>query len=427
MKHTYAEPEIERELAKLDDVNKLNPLLKRVLTLNTRLRDADVFARKIFAPGLDAHVPKLAQMLKLEDVELPRSNDNAVFIATRLYRTGGHSQVAMDIANRLAPGSFTIILTDVYAETRYGLMLGRQPGQTVMGERSTLALQSSTFPERMIELHAILKAIRPSRIFLMGHNMDIVGVVGAWPFREIVDFIHHADHTPSVGATLPWSAHVDLTYTCHLACRDAGLDPVYAGMTAPQFEGVRPAIDGQRRLRIATCGSVHKYRGRRRWTWTDYAVAALKRPGAELIHIGPTPPEFQAEVREALTTAGIDPARYEFAGWVPSLGRTLIEREVDVYLASFPETGGKSNLEAIAAGVPAIVPLGADVPPFARFRLPLDQFIAIDRPDELVGALAAASELAEVMRSPEAAEARRAELGRFDAYVAGRHMPPPKG
>lgn len=425
MKHTYAVPEIERELAKLDDVNKLNPLLKRVLTLNAGFRAADIFARKIFMPDVDAQVPKLARMLQLQDVDgLAKSNDNPVFIVTRLYLTGGHSQVAMDIGRRLAPGSFSLIMTDVYGDTRYGQWLHEDGPRTVMDERSAVLLQAGTVPERMIELYMVLKAIRPSRIFLMGHNMDIVGVVGAWPFRPIVDFIHHADQTPSVGATLPFGSHVDLTYACHQACREAGLDPIYSGMTAPRpvTREARPA--GKPVLRIATCGSPHKYQGRRRHSWTDYAVAALKRPNTEIVHIGPAPPEFEAEIVNALKAAGVDPARYVFAGWAPSLGRTLAERDVDVYLGSFPETGGKANLEAIAAGVPTIVPTGADAPPLARFDFPLPLFRRIDTPDELDGALDEAPLLAERMRAPDAVGALAGELERFETYVAGARLPP---
>lgn len=427
MKHRYDVPEIERELAELDDVNRLNALLKRIQVLNSGFRAEDIFARKIFMPGLDAQVPKLADMLHLDDVELPKSNDNAVFLVTRLYRTGGHSQVVTDIAKRLAPGSFTLILTDIYGETRYGLRLKDPRGVSMIGERAILLLQSMTFPERIMELYAILRAIRPSRIFLMGHNMDITGVTAAWPFRGIVDFIHHADQTPAVGATLPFGAHVDLTYTCHQACREAGLDPLYSGMTAPvpTTREARPAERPVRRL--ATCGSPHKYQGSRRHAWTDYAVAALRRPGVELVHIGPAPAEFQAQVTTALKAAGIDPARYVFAGWVPSLGRALVEQDVDAYLGSYPETGGKANLEAMAAGVPTIVPTGEDAPPLARFGFPLPLFHRIDSPDDLGAALDAVPALAQRMRAPDAVAALERELSRFEDYVAGRPLPPAGG
>jgi hypothetical protein len=424
MKHTYALPEIERELAQLDDVNKLNAILKRVLTSTGVFRNPDIFAHRIFMPGLDAQVPKIADMLRLDDVDLPKSNDNAVFIVTRLYRTGGHSQIVMDIARRLAPGSFTLILTDVYGETRYGLMLKRERGQSVMGERSVMSLQSLTFPERMIELYQILKAIRPSRIFLMGHNMDIVSVVGCWPFRSIVDFIHHADQTPSVGATLPFGAHVDPTYTCHLACREAKLNPIYSGMTAPRPADRAARPNGKPVLRVATCGSPHKYEGVRGHAWTDYALAVLKRPNTEIIHIGPAPPEFQAGIVSALKAGGVDPARYVFTGWAPSLGQALVEREVDAYLGSFPETGGKANLEAMAAGVPTLVPTGADVAPLGRFGFPLPLFRRVDGPDELEAALDEVPALTERMRAPAAAAALAGELERFEAYVAGAPLPP---
>jgi hypothetical protein len=278
--------------------------------------------------------------------------------------------------------------------------------------------------EKVVELYMTLAAIRPSRIFLIQNHMDLTAVAGVWPFRSVVEFVHHADHLPTLGATLPFSGHVDLTYTCHLACKAQGLEPTWAGMTVEHAgEGVPETPPPNPPRRIATCGSVHKYRQPGQHRWTDFAVAALKGGAAEFLHIGPVDAPFEAEVGAALTAAGLDPARYRFLGAAPNLRQALIDNEVDAYMASYPESGGKAALEAMAAGIAPVVPVPEELGPLFKFDLPIDSWVRVSGPAEVAEALARSVELSAGLRTPQGRQALREEFGRFEAHIAGQAAP----
>lgn len=423
---TYAAAEVERALAEAREFPALDQALADVMNLREGFREPEIYARTLYCTGIDALVPRVARGLNLLDRPAPgKSNDNPVIVATKFYGTGGHTQIARDIVARLPADATAAIYTDVYSELRYHALQAFPGLRSDLGERATLILDAASPSARILELYAMLAALRPTRIVLMCHPMDIVAVAGCWPFRDVVDFIHHVDHVPAVGAALPFSGHVDVTYTCHLACRGEGLDAVYAGMAAPRAPpSARPPRPPGRPIRIATSGNPHKFKGRRSYGWTDFAVAALRRPDTEIVHIGPAHDWLRDEVGQALAGAGVDPARYVFQGFVPSLHAALLELETDVYLSSFPEPGGKASLEAMAAHLPMILPVPHDQPPLARFRLPLHRWIEIERPDQLPAALDAALALGDALRSPAEVARLEAELARFDRWVAGERPAP---
>jgi hypothetical protein len=252
---------------------------------------------------------------------------------------------------------------------------------------------------------------------MLTHHFDIVAAVALWPFRDVVEFLHHADHVPSIGATLAFSSHVDLTWTCHQACHAAQLAPIYAGMTVrgEREVGVEPRRDAGSPLRIATCGPLAKYRGAASHRWTDYAVAALAARDASLVHIGPVDDDFRAEIAQTLTAAGIDPARYSYTGAVPDLPAALIAERANLYLSSYPVSGGKANLEAMALGLPTVVPVDEGSPPLLQFDFPAATWTRISSPEALRSALQDRSprDLADA----ESRAVMSEELARFERQV----------
>lgn len=432
MKYAYQNTALEREIAEAAAIADLtaraaalNAAFIKVTRIAAGLRTPEIYGVKLFTPGLDALIPRAAASLGLEDRPGVKSNDNPCIVATRFYGTGGHTRVALDLLTHLQPATAPIIHTDLLRELRYRSLIGAPALRSELGERSTVILRGETLPELAAMLYSTLAALRPTRIVLLCHPMDVAAVLGCWPFRDVVDFVHHADHVPALGVTLPFSGHVDVTYTCHNACREAGLGASYAGMAAPGAPATPLVPPRQGPIRIATCGSPHKYRGVvGERTWADYAVAALRRPDTEIVHIGPTVPEMEAAIRAALEAAGIDPARYVFAGFAASLPRTLEKHGAQIYLSSFPETGGKANLEAMACHLPMILPSAPDLPPLLRFSLPLRRWIEVAGPDEIPAAIDAALVLGETLRTPTERDRLAAELGRFGAWVRGDPLAP---
>ncbi|WP_296598691.1 hypothetical protein [Phenylobacterium sp.] len=426
MRFLFEQPELQRALAEARNTEALEEAFYGIGQLSERFRAPDIYGRRLFAKSLDDLTPRVATRLRLQD--LPRgvkSNDNVCILATQFYRTGGHTRVVADIIQRLQPDGAALLVTDTYREQRVGQFFREGSPRTHLEERAFMLCTAPTLVERVLETYMKLAAMRPTRIIMATHPMDIVGVIAAWPFRDVVEFLHHADHFPSLGATLPFSAHVDLTYTCHLACCEAGLAPTYAGMASPGAMTPAPASAApDRALRIATCGSPHKYRGGGRHRWADYAIAALREPGSELIHVGPTDEALIQELTGALTAASIPLDRYILANFQPSLPDELAKYGVDVYLSSYPETGGKANLEAMMSGVPAIVPLDDTLPPLIQYRSPLPRWVPVASPDALPAAIAQAKALRAQFGGGADQAALARETARFDDYVAMRPIAP---
>lgn len=274
--------------------------------------------------------------------------------------------------------------------------------------------------DKIVELYNLILALRPSRIFMLTHHMDVVGMAALWPFRDVVEFVHHADHLPALGATLPFAAHVDLTWPCHQQCKMKVGNAYFAGLQgALPLEGAPPRPPASDRIVIATCASPSKYTGlgTADHRWTDYVTIALADPRVEIVHMGPFTEELAAAVSGALTDASIDPNRYRFVGPVPSLQKALIEHQANIYLGSYPTPGGKATLEAMAAGYSPIQPIDTQMPDQLRFDMPGGMWVEINTPEQLPAALEKVLNV-----SPEEAETARLEVvemnSRFERYAS---------
>lgn len=419
-------PSLEAELVEARTPAQLNAAFRKFMDFErlTNL-DARVRGHRLFLRGFDRTVPRIARKLGLSEQPRGRSNDKVVILATQ-FGLGGHTEVAADISRGVGPDGTTVILTDIYANRSY--LSDAYPHETAakFACRSFLSLRSPTLAERTVELHRLLLALNPTRIFLLNHYMDMVAVVGSFAFRSVIDFVHHADFSPCLGASLPYAAHVDLTYVCHLACSKAGLSPIYAGMTLPKPSIVdRPAGDRRNgRLRFGTAGGLHKYRQPGRHRWADWAVACLRTPSSDFVHIGNWNDAFASEVRQALADAQLDPERYVFVGPVPSVQNALIEQEVDIYVGSYPETGARSGLEALAASIPALMPTAPELGPLLRFTSPLPGWSPLEAPDDVEAGVARTSLVRKAMAGPEYRRSVGSYFQRFDDFVAGRPLDP---
>jgi hypothetical protein len=417
----YRRPEIEKALMAATDIASLEAALRSVVELASDLGKPDVYGHKLFAPGLDAAVPTVARRLGFTDVPLAKSNENICIVATQFYATGGHTKVGFDIAGLIGGERTSVIFTDVYGKLKHTDLIGARTLDAPMQRRADVLLGGRDLVGKAVELYNLLAAIRPSRIFMLTHHFDMVAAVALWPFRDIVEFLHHADHVPSIGATLAFSAHVDLTWTCHQACRRAELFPHYAGMTVRMSSDSRVATSTpDAPLRIATCGPVAKYRGGATYRWTDFAAAALAVEDACLIHIGPAPEDFRQQIADELTAAGIDPARYVFIGQVPDLAAALVAQRPNLYLASYPVSGGKANLEAMAVGLPTLAPVDEHSPPLLQFDFPASSWTRIGSPAELRERLADGRRPS--FGGPQIAAIVADELVRFERYVLGEAL-----
>ncbi|WP_340646703.1 glycosyltransferase [Phenylobacterium sp.] len=427
MQFEFETPSMTAEILAAQTPEALDPILARLTQSTAPLGAPDVRGHKLFVKGLDGTIPHIARTLRLADCEGEKSNDNVCVIATQLYGVGGHSKVVADITRLIGGDKVSLILTDLYGNIPYRRLIGEDLAARGYHCRALLALKAPNVLDRTVELYRLLCAVKPTRIFLLHHHMDVCAVAATYPFRDVTEFVHHADHLPSLGATVDYSAHVDLTYTCHPICAAAGLNPTYSGMTLPDVSIVQGVSKAEGPMVFGTCGNIGKYRreGRAsRYRWVDWVIPALSTPNSRFIHIGPTDAAFEQEVRQGLADAGLDPQRYVFTGATPNLQAALISHQVDVYVSSYPEGGGRATLEAMAAGVPAVAPSEAEMGPLVQYSSPLSGWTLVYDPAELPAAIADAADRRDAMRSAPYRATVQAELERFEHYVAGRALGP---
>lgn len=413
----YVNADLETALARATTLDDLERTLAAIGDLVPSFMDPAIWGRKLFWPGLDRQLPELAARLGLVDVALTPSQDHVCILATRFYATGGHSRVAADICRRFGPERTTIIWTDLYGQFSYRQLRNGAPAEYPC--RSLVLLNARSRVEKIIELHALLAALRPGRIFMLQNHMDVVAVTGAWPFRNVAEFVHHADYLPSLGATLAFARHADLTYTCHPECRSVLPQALYVGMAV---EGALPDVGQERtkpRLRIATCGGAAKYRDVAAYRWTDFVIAALRSQDADIVHIGPVDSVFVEQVHAAIAADGLSPDRYRFVGPKPDLRTALIGEDADLYLGSYPEGGGRALLEALSLALPAILPEAAEQGGLLRQTLPIGGWRSIEHPDQISEAFRDALAERERLRSPSYRSQLEAEFQRFNAYLEG--------
>src|SRR5205085_7353099 len=102
---------------------------------------------------------------------LTKGETNVCILVTRFYPTGGHSKVAADIARLAGASRVTVIFTDIYGQLRQDHMIAKEsPQGDTFQRRANVLLTAPTLVEKIIQLHQILAAMQPSRIFLLANH-----------------------------------------------------------------------------------------------------------------------------------------------------------------------------------------------------------------------------------------------------------------
>ena len=110
-------------------------------------------------------------------------------------------------------------------------------------------MQTSKLWDKARQLATLCSQRQPARIWYLQHHQDPVAFVGtlhADCARKIL--VHHADHNPSLGCTLPGIRHVDVTESLQRTCsahlhQQADWLPLYV-----KDQGRRPFLAPSRKM-----------------------------------------------------------------------------------------------------------------------------------------------------------------------------------
>lgn len=298
----------------------------------------------------------LASLKKPVDAPRPSPTPRAMYIASKLQPSGGHTAALADMI-RLSPVKENrVLLTGAAGSTDLTAIQHRFKAiENITFEQ---APQGNHF-EKLQWLQTRLREIHPTDVWLFNHHQDSVAVAAVQPGQGYqLHFYHHGDHHLCLGVHLDYADHVDphpiIRDYCHhvLALPNSRYLPMVVTDLGVQPNKVFKA-DGV--LRTCTAGGYNKVEAPYHIRYDDLVPSLLKASQGTHLHIGRLTPWMRLRLRYNLRKLGIAQSRLQFIPYVPSVWQALQQHQIDMYIASFPQGAGRTLIEAMGAGIPVVV------------------------------------------------------------------------
>ncbi|MEI6026762.1 MAG: hypothetical protein WCT47_08740 [Betaproteobacteria bacterium] len=352
-------PDVEAECQRLFDTGcHADCMAHMMFGVDKHYRSPNVVGtRALFYPALDRQIGRLADEVLRRHPPSPAPSatpsGNTLIIATEVYQVGGHSRVIEDLMRECARP--TLLLTDTFQS------LQRHPHALVpwlnaFADNGFLVLKQYDPWAKARELWQIVQRLAPDEILYLQHHQDPVPFVGTLRHASSRKaLVHHTDHNPSLGGTLPELAHLDFTAEVGAVCaatlqRPIDVLPLYVADGG--LKAFEPRALGQ--FSVVTSGTEVKFKREGPLALSTLVAAALSAVQGSFFHIGPLANDWQVEIREVLSARGIAPERFQAMGPVPSLWKALGALDAHVYIGSAPIGGGRAAIEAQGCGYPLL-------------------------------------------------------------------------
>jgi glycosyltransferase involved in cell wall biosynthesis len=276
-----------------------------------------------------------------------------VYIVTKLQKSGGHTRVIEDFIKAQPGGQHVILSTELGGRSDTGyLMKGLAKQADIIFEKAP----KESYQQRLTWLQKRLLKIAPRRVYLFNHHQDSVAVASIQPEMKLdASFYHHGDHHLCLGVYLSHLEHIDPHPMGYHNCRDElGIDNTYIPLTVDD-KGARPdewPFFQDKTLTTCTAARSNKIEIPYFVSYLELVPKLLRATGGRHVHIGQLTPWALFKIRRGLKRYGIQPDRFIYTSWVPSVWKALHDYRVDLYVASFPYGGGLTLIEAMGAGIP---------------------------------------------------------------------------
>jgi O-antigen biosynthesis protein len=343
---------IEREFLASSIPDNLTKLFSFVSSLTY---DAQFNNHSNHLPQLDTAVQANGKAI-CKALGLQRANtqkrDTNLFVVSELYLTGGHSRL-LDEVRSVSSRPSIIVVTDIFQHYASGIMsrdevIKRFPNSKVY------FLFAPSFIEKIKIFIDILNENHIAAIGLFTHPNDVVAYAVCNSELDIRQaFFHHADHTPSLGATIPHFTHLDYSLGNLEMCKSAGfLTPVYLPMSSgSSFVNLDNFIS----INSCTCGAFER-------KFTAYGSLALSKIVSAVMcprvnvhfHIGEIPDYYIDIIYSELERNSVSKERFRYLPSVPTLGEFISNNGINLFLTSAPICGFKAYVDALGCGVPII-------------------------------------------------------------------------
>lgn len=281
-------------------------------------------------------------------------------LASNFYIYGGHSLWAeeiLDIEIGLARKT-SVLFTNIHGHENHQDSLA--PRLEVAGVEVEHLTSPSLHGRYLAGVEAI-KAFRPAVVFLFNHQYDPVAVAIALAVASIckVVFVHHADHSLSLGAACREFIHCDDYSDVYDYCRVIyGHDNHYLPVSVR--DSGKCLKTNTHIQRTASCGTSYKYTQPYKYNYFGVIADLITRYKVKHYHIGFLPDDVLANVRDLIAQSGGDPNSFVYYPNTLSLWGFLLDHKIDLYLGSFPIGGVRAVIEAFGAGIPVLVHAPSD-------------------------------------------------------------------
>jgi len=352
---------LKKDISHLIDAGELNQSLQLIHDFVERIfteplctsqvfgsKELDQLCQRIGKSNLAAIKQKNAEAL-IGQVERPVF----VYVVTKLQKSGGHTRIIKDFIKAQQSGKNVLLSTELDGKSDIDFLNKLDENQNnIVLEKAPKA----NYQQRLSWLQKRLIELSPQKVYLFNHHQDSVATAAIQPEMNLnAIFYHHGDHHLCLGVYLSHLKHIDPHPMGYHNCRyELGIENIYVPLTV-EDKGARPAdwlFLTDRRLTTCTAARSNKIEIPYFVSYLDIVPQILNATGGKHIHIGRLTPWALYRIRRGLKRNNIQPERFVYTPWVPSVWKSFQEHRVDLYVASFPYGGGLTLIEAMGAGIP---------------------------------------------------------------------------
>lgn len=276
-----------------------------------------------------------------------------VYVVTKIQKYGGHTRVIEDFIKTRSDAQHFILSTEIAGRSDIHYIIDGLAKQVDIKFESA---PHGNYYQRLIWLQKRLMEINANHTYLFNHHQDSIAVAAIQPEMGLnASFYHHGDHHLCLGIYLSFLEHIDSHPMGFHNCRETlGITNTYIPLTAFD-KGNRPSelpfkVGGV--LTTCTAARSNKIEVPYFFSYLDIVPELLKTTGGRHIHIGRLTLWALHKIRKKLKDHGVQPDRFIYVPWVPSIWESLHNFHVDLYITSFPYGGGLTLIEALGAGIP---------------------------------------------------------------------------
>lgn len=273
-----------------------------------------------------------------------------VYAVSELYRDGGHTRLLEDLIAAQPHDDHEVIWTWGERADAIGNMA------EVLRVREAVPLQAlhGEPVERLHAAFALLTKTHPDVLVHLGHPNDPITIALMQPgIARRCLMIHHGDCGFALGRSLGEIVHVALgRHFQDFVRREWALEMVLLPLTCEEpLVGKGAGWSRDRRFLTVTSGSSGKFNLNGALSYLDVLTERFAAREGSHVHIGSLSGEQVLRIQQHLEKLGCR-GRFIYIEHVPHLASALREWAPSVYIDSYPIGGGRSIIEAMAAGVP---------------------------------------------------------------------------